>query len=213
MKIRLIAALAAPLALVAGAHAETMLGRKKEHAFVLQSRTLNDLAFPVPTFQPYEAGKTLALDLHPTVGAVESPNNGFTWFDACDADIMHDNVAPTRCARLAIRSDGAVVGAVTFNGGAPLNLYFQTSNVHRWGINTVGHFFPVVDNTLQIGSVANRVTDVFLSQISAPTPGYAEVSIPSSVAQSINQLKQQVVALSNQNAAQTDRMTRAGLAP
>jgi hypothetical protein len=197
----LVAAVTAALLVPAGA--ETFLGRNSNHDFNLQARTLGDLAFPVPTFQPRSAGKTLALDLHPTVGAIESPNNGFTWFDACDADIMHDNVAPTRCARLAVRSDGVVVGAVTFNGGAALPLFFQTANVHRWGINTAGHFYPVTDGTLQIGSATNRAYDVFLSGISAPTPGYAEVSVPSSVAQTINQLKAQVVSLSN-------RLTAAG---
>jgi hypothetical protein len=206
MKLRLIAALAATLAFVAGAHAETFLGKKREHDFNLQARTLNDLAFPVPTFQPREPGKTLALDLHPTVGAVESGNNGFTWFDACDADIMHDNLAPTRCGRLAVRSDGVVVGAVTFNGGAALPLFIQTSNVHRWGFNTAGHFYPVQDATLQIGSALNRVTDIYLSGIAAPTPGYGEVSVPSSVAQTLNQLKAQVTALSQ-------RMDRNGLTP
>lgn len=180
-------------------------GRNSNHDFNLQARTLGDLAFPVPTFQPREPGKTLALDLHPSPGAVESPNNGFTWFDACDADVMHDNTAPVRCARVAMRSDGAVFGSVTFNGAVPLPLYFQTSNVHRWGINTTGHFFPVTPG-LQIGSAANQVYDIFLSGTAAPTAGYTEVSVPSSVAQTLNQLKAQVVALSG-------RMNRAGLAP
>lgn len=206
MLTRLTAALAALLALASVASAESFFGKKREHDFNLKARTLSDLAFPVPTFQPREPGKTIALDLHPTVGAVESPNNGFTWFDACDADIMHDNAAPTRCGRLAVRSDGVVVGAVTFNSGAAIPLFFQTANQHRWGINTAGHFYPVNDATLQIGSAANRVTDIFLSGISAPTPGYGEVSTPSSVAQTINQLKAQMVYV-------VDRMNRAGLAP
>lgn len=208
MPTRLAAALAAFafLCLPFAVSAETFVGRKRDHDFRLQARTLNDLAFPVPTFQPREPGKTIALDLHPTVGAVESPNNGFTWFDACDADIMHDNAAPVRCGRLAVRSDGVVVGAVTFNSGAALPLFFQTANQHRWGINTVGHFYPVADATLQIGSAANRVTDIYLSGIDVPVAGYGDVSDRASMAKTIQQLKAQLVYV-------VDRMNRAGLVP
>lgn len=133
------------------------------HSWRLRARTLTDLAFPVPTFQPVANNKVLALDLHPTGTPTESAGNGFTWFDACDADVMHNNNAPVRCARLAIRSEGAVVGAVPYNGAAQFNLFFETGNTLRWGVNYAGHFYPVADNAYQIGSGTSRVKDVYLS--------------------------------------------------
>lgn len=51
----------------------------------LQTRTASALAFPVPTFQPTSASKTLALDLAPSSGASSSSNNGLAWIDVCDA--------------------------------------------------------------------------------------------------------------------------------
>lgn len=179
---------------------------KPGHCFELRSRSLDALNYPVPTFRPKWAGRTIALDLHPSEGATEQAGNGFSWFDACDADVMHSNANPVRCARLGIRSEGAVFGAVSYNGAAAFSAFVETGTQLRWGWNATGHYYPVADNAYQIGSSANRVLDVFISGISTPVSGYPATPTPSSLVQIIQQLKAQIVAMSG-------RMDRAGLAP
>ena len=139
-------------------------GTPPNHDFILQARTTSALAFPVPTFRPYKANAPLALDLHPAgPNPVESPGNGYTWFDACDNQLISQPLTPVSCARLAMREVGAVVAGVNYNGDPAPNLYFETANILRWGINTGGVLYPVADNALQIGSGSNRVTDIYLS--------------------------------------------------
>lgn len=204
---RIFAALAA-LALLAAsnARADMILGRFPQHDFNLQARTLSNLDFPVPTLQPRQPGKVIALDLHPSPGAVESPGNGFTWVDSCDADVMHANDKPVRCARIAMQSIGAVFASYVANDGQPLPLFFQVNGFNFWAINTAGVLYPPQDAARQIGSPSNRVIDIYLSGIAAPVAGYQDVPTPSSMALTIQQLKAQIVAMSG-------RMDRAGLAP
>lgn len=142
---------------------------KLSHAWVLGSRTFDGLAFPVPTFQPLVPGKVMALDLMPSAGAVESPGNGWTWFDACDADTLHGNGA-VRCARMAIRSEGAVFGSYAYNGATALPMFLETGGAIRWGLNTSGHFYPYAPNAYQIGSDTNPVKDVYITGLSNEMP-------------------------------------------
>lgn len=139
-------------------------GTPPNHDFILQARTAATLTFPVPTFRPFKANSPLALDLHPAGPTpVESPGNGYTWFDACDNQLISQPLTPISCARLAMRSVGAVVSAVSYNGDPAFNLYFETATALQWGINTSGILYPVRDAQTQIGSGSQRVTDIFLS--------------------------------------------------
>jgi hypothetical protein len=103
------------------------------HSYRLEARTLSTLSFPVPTFQPLAANQPLALDLHPGPGTapVESSGNGFTWYDACDADILTSNTLPVHCAHLGMTSGGVQMGETWFNGasGLPVNFIYGTNNV------------------------------------------------------------------------------------
>lgn len=132
------------------------------HAFRLRARTLPDLAFPVPTFQPTQPNSCLALDLHPTGTPTPSALNGITWFDACDADVMTNNTNPVGCARLAIRTDGAWVGYVPFNGAPLKPLIFGINGAAFWGVNYNGVLYPVADNAYWIGSPTNRVQAIYM---------------------------------------------------
>lgn len=109
------------------------------HGYKLQARTLGALLFPVPALQPTQANSVLALDLMPTGTPTESPGNGFTWFDACDADIMTSNTNPCHCARIAQTSTGAQVGSANFNGATALPLQFIVgTNTVKASIDTNG---------------------------------------------------------------------------
>lgn len=194
------------LAFPSGAHAETITGRFPQHDFHFHPRTLSNLDFPVPTLQPRQPGKVIALDLHPSPGAVESPGNGFSWVDSCDADVMHANDKPVRCARVSMQSIGAVFASYVANDGQPLPLFLQVNGFNYWAVNTAGVLYPPQDAARQIGSPSNRVIDAYFSGIASPVSGYQDVPTPSSLAQTIQQLKAQIVAMSG-------RMDRAGLAP
>lgn len=138
------------------------------HGWNLRARTLGDLSFPVPTFQPIQPNRVIALDLHPSgVNVPESPGNGWAWVDACNSDVMHSNANPIGCGRVGIKTiSGApagYAGYVTYNGAPAGNFYIETGTQARWGWNSAGHYYPVTDNAYQIGSGANRVRDLYLS--------------------------------------------------
>lgn len=80
------------------------------------------LGFPVPSFRPIEPGKVIGVDAFPSAGAVEHPDNGFAWFDACDADIMNNN-NPVVCARMGIKGDRVEFGSRNFNGAPSKDVY------------------------------------------------------------------------------------------
>jgi hypothetical protein len=143
------------------AHHFGFSGGNPNHAYTVQARTLEALTWPAATFQPTLPGKLMTLDLMPSQGAKEFPGVGYTWFDACNADIMHANDKPVQCARLSIRSEGMVLGAMSFNGGPAHRILFETSTALRWGINEGGTLYPVEDGKTQIGSEANRVAEVY----------------------------------------------------
>lgn len=73
--------------------------------------------FPVPTFRPSTANTVLALDLMPNGSPAQFLDNGYTWLDACDTDILSTTGIPVTCARVGIRSDRVEFGARYFDGG------------------------------------------------------------------------------------------------
>lgn len=79
-------------------------------------------AFPVAVFRPTEPAKVMALDVMPSAGAVEHPDNGFAWVDACDVDVK-DNDNAVGCARMGVRSNAVEFGSRSFNGAAVKDVY------------------------------------------------------------------------------------------
>lgn len=81
------------------------------------STRLVPTALPVPTFRPTTEHQNMALDIIPNgAPAREFGNNGYTWFDACDTDIL-THAMPVGCARVGIRGDRAEFGYRSFDGG------------------------------------------------------------------------------------------------
>lgn len=81
-------------------------------------------AFPVPSFKPTSPGQVIGVDAFPSAGAAPHPDNGYSWFDACDADLQHanGNVAVT-CARMGVKHDRVEFGSRNFDGGMPKDVY------------------------------------------------------------------------------------------
>ncbi len=80
--------------------------------------------FPVASIRPSATGQIAALDVMPSAGASPHPDNGYAWFDACDADILHAyGDVPVTCARVGIKSDRVEFGSRNFDGGMPKDVY------------------------------------------------------------------------------------------
>jgi hypothetical protein len=156
-------ALAAVTAVNVGAavvtHVRFETGNPK-HGFEIGVRPNNTIEWPVAYLRPTSPGKQIALDLFPTAGAESVGTLGYTWFDACNADLTENALAPVQCARLSIRREGAVFGALSYNGALAHKVLFETGVKLRWGIDEEGTFYPVEDGVTQIGSEVNRVTEV-----------------------------------------------------
>lgn len=140
------------------------------HGWTLRARTLTGtggLAFPVPTLQPITSGVPLALDLQPLGSSpTESAGNGWTWFDACNADVMMNNSAQVLCGRTGVMTiNGAAAayfGAMPFNGAPAANMWFVTGfSQPRWGVAYNGNFLPYTDNTFSLALPTNRATAVY----------------------------------------------------
>ena len=136
------------------------------HGWYLRARTLAALGFPVPTLQPTTAGVPIALDLQPLgPSPTESPGNGWSWVDCCNADVMNNNATPVTCGRLGVMTiNGAPAGYVstqTFNGAPAGNFWIMTGTVPRWGVTFNGNLFPYADNCYSIGAATNRATAVY----------------------------------------------------
>lgn len=81
-------------------------------------------SFPVPSFRPNASGKVIGVDAFPSAGAVAHPDNGYAWFDACDADLMHANGnVPVTCARMGVQTDRVEFGSRNFDGGAQKDIW------------------------------------------------------------------------------------------
>jgi hypothetical protein len=81
-------------------------------------------SFPVPSFRPTQPGKVIAVDAFPSQGAQANPDNGFAWFDACDADLMDAfGDVPVTCARMGIKPDRVEFGSRSFDGGVSKDIY------------------------------------------------------------------------------------------
>lgn len=138
----------------------------KGHGWQLRARTLDALSFPVPTFQPLREGKPIAVDLQPLgPNPVESPGNGWSWFDACNADVMHDNTVPITCGRVAVMTiNGApagYAGTLTYNDAPAGNFWLVTGTMPRWGVAYNGNFLPYADSAYSVGLPSNRATAVY----------------------------------------------------
>lgn len=140
------------------------------HGWTLQARPIPTLGFAVPTYQsleqPQGAFNGIALDLQPKgFPAIEFVGNGFTWFDACSADVMRDNTRPLTCGRVASATINGLIGgysgAFAFNT-APAGWYcLLNGTTYKWCLDPTGNFLPFVDNLYSIGNAGARATAVF----------------------------------------------------
>jgi hypothetical protein len=89
--------------------------------FELRTRSTVTWA-PVASFRPLVDGQVMAVDAMPKGQAIEHPDNGYAWFDACDSDIM-DNNQSVVCARMGIKSDRVEFGSRNFNGAQAKDVY------------------------------------------------------------------------------------------
>lgn len=81
-------------------------------------------SFPVPSFRPTTAGQVIGVDAYPSAGAVAHPDNGYSWFDACDKDLMAANGnVPVTCARMGVQTDRVEFGSRNFDGGAQKDVW------------------------------------------------------------------------------------------
>lgn len=95
-----------------------------DHAFTLKARTNVALAYSVPVFRSKKTNSLTALDIWTNGTPTEDPSNGYTWVDACDADLTDNELTPIRCARIAMTSTSARFGMVNFNGATETPLEF-----------------------------------------------------------------------------------------
>lgn len=138
-----------------------------DHAFTLRARTNVALSYSVPTFRSSKPNSPTALDIWPSGPTpVEAGGNGFTWVDACSADLQVNELNPTGCARIGMTSAGATIGMVNFNGAPALPIQFIVGSglgtAIKASINTSGQFIvglgtdtPVFSSAL---SIVNPVT-------------------------------------------------------
>lgn len=100
--------------------------------------------FPVAVLRPTGQATIAALDIVPTAGAVPHPDNGFTWVDACDADVLHANGGtPVSCARMGIKPDRVEFGSRSFDGSTPRDVYIirdrqVVARFHQGGLDVYG---------------------------------------------------------------------------
>lgn len=91
-------------------------------AFTLSTRAV-PTSLPVPSFRPHVVNTPLAFDLMPNGTPAEFGNNGYTWMDVCDTDLLlGTGTMPVTCGRVGIRSDRVEVGTRTFDGGTAKKL-------------------------------------------------------------------------------------------
>lgn len=117
---------------------------------------------PVPAFRPSTSNTAIALDLIPNGSPGEFSTNGFTWFDACDADILATSAA-VHCARVGMRTTASQFGTVWYNGATPLPgelIYGQGNPVFRWD---GGAFYPYADLGADLGATSKRIAHVYTS--------------------------------------------------
>lgn len=141
-------------------------GETADKSWRLRARLLATLSFPVPTFQPTAAGVPIGVDIQPLgPSPTESPGNGWSWVDCCNADVMLDNTAPVTCGRIGVMTvNGApagYAGTLTFNGAPAGNFWLVTGTLPRWGAAFNGNFLPYADNAYSIGLLSNRATAVY----------------------------------------------------
>ena len=79
--------------------------------------------FPVMVLRALSPDTQAVFDVVPRGTPSDSPNNGITWIDLCNADIKGNPNAPTVTARLGVRTNRADVGVRVFNGAKPVPFY------------------------------------------------------------------------------------------
>jgi hypothetical protein len=100
--------------------------------------------FPVAAIRPTGAAQVVALDVMPSAGAMPHADNGYAWFDACDADILSaaGNV-PVTCARMGIKPDRVEFGSRNWDGGLQKDVYIVRdrqviARFHAGGLEVFG---------------------------------------------------------------------------
>lgn len=92
-------------------------------------------------------GKCAAIEFGATKlagGTVIAGSNG------TDADVI-----------LSLTAPGAVTKFVSLRSFSAIPLYLGASDTNRWMIDTAGHFLPLSDNAVQVGSAGNRMSAVY----------------------------------------------------
>lgn len=128
-----------------------------QHQFTLQPRSVDTLAFPVPTLEPTTPNSNLALDLMPLGSPGNNPTNGVCWADICAENVRDDKVSPVTTLRLANFTDHVEVGSRAYNAGTVKDIWLGP-NQDGTSTGTAGEVPPMLKllkgapiGSLQIG--------------------------------------------------------------
>lgn len=95
--------------------------------------------YPASVMRASQTDTVLAFDLMPN-GAPTIGSGGYTWFDACDADLWANNAVATHCARVGI--DGAAsFGSMAFNGATARDLRLHINGTDKVLVQSTGSTF------------------------------------------------------------------------
>jgi hypothetical protein len=150
---------------VAGVVDFTMTGSYKQvesaaRSWAMQTRSVVT-TYPVAVMRPETANTVMSMDIMPNGTPVESPGNGYTWFDACSADVRDNNNA-VYGARLAVTSALARVASFNYNGATAKPLAFGIHTSDKWYIDATAFFLaPATDNTQSFGTASFRSTVIY----------------------------------------------------
>jgi hypothetical protein len=115
---------------------------------------------PVPSFRPTKPNMPIGFDLIPSGPApVEFGDNGFSWFDACDSDILAVDLKPVTCARMGVRGDRIEIGSRAWFGAPNKPVYISQNGYGYLGVLPDGQivFYGVAVAEDNAGAVAEGV--------------------------------------------------------
>jgi hypothetical protein len=127
------------------------IAQSEAKTWTLAARSL--LPIPVPSFTPTADRQVIGVDAYPSPGAEPDPDNGYSWFDACDANLMHSKGdTPVTCARMGIKADRVEFGSREFDGGAQKDVYIIRGKevLARFGADGLTVYGPVTAKEFRV---------------------------------------------------------------
>lgn len=125
---------------------------------------------PVPSFRPIMPNRPIGMDLIPSgPDPVEFGDNGFAWFDACDADILLVDLEPVACARLGIRGDRIEIGSRAWFGAPNKPVYISQNGYGYLGVLPSGDIvlygLKVAENDAEAAAATVPVNGMYRTNV------------------------------------------------